>query len=237
MSEEEELESEALNRLSKDQLDIFLSTLIYYVKNPSDPEGLVLSVGNSCELSDQLPNIKEGYTEDMIPKLKDIISLIDQVVPTIKNKVLHDLLVENKQKILDFFTRMDIQPDSYPESDPYGYPKYYPKDAQKYVQDRAKKLVKEITFHPRMDVSEEALNVMKELKESYHNPSRPKDPSPEIDKALTESMARFRERQEESRRIYGEHESPTISLSNADHRQAMDIILRQIAERICKEGV
>jgi hypothetical protein len=222
-----EIENEdmALDRLAPEELQKYINSLGYYIKNLDDREAMYLVIDNCIELSDKIPYIKSSYVEGQDKLLADILQLIEKIEPAISDKMLKALLQDNRKSILEFMDRLKID-----------YKKYYKYPKQDYDKTReyGKKLAREVLSMERGEVS----RAIAEEINNVHGNVQP-EPSIEVDQILNEGIKRFREKQNASlklRQSLGQvHREQELNIDKDSRDYFNRYVLPKIAERIIKE--
>lgn len=235
MSENNDYDNEALARLDPSELSKYISALEYYVGHPYEAESLVLATGNSCELSDNLPKINNGYTEDMVKPLQEILSLIEKTLPLIRDKTLSAMLEDNRKEILSFFSKFSIEPSkdsqyTYSEKTSNPYYRDY-KAARDYVKNKLSEEKNKLPCDQTRQLYADIGEGLKYLSENNIRSQRP-----DIDTFIEEGLARYRERKHQWSMWEGRKGTEELCESDPK-RYFRETVLPRLVDKIVKDGL
>jgi hypothetical protein len=146
MSEDSILEEEASIRLDDNEMDKLITTLERFISNQDDEENSFILIGNLCELSDQVPNIKTGYYgsfDKLIRRTRQLLIMAREIA---KNDTIKSLIEDCIDKVSKTMDRLgieveepekDVEPEYYKYSKyKYPYKKYYYKRSPKNIETK-----------------------------------------------------------------------------------------------------
>jgi hypothetical protein len=232
-------EDEAIIRLSVEELTKFANALSYFINHEYEPEALILAVGNSVELDDNIGKIVRGYDESAVPKLKEIVSLITQILPMVKDRVLHDMLESNLKNITDFFTRFSIKYDGN-EDQKLSYLQRVRNPFYKCESPELDKLIRSMVDErktkPCAPLSDNWGALARGIRDSYEG--NVDQPRPDIDTFVTEGLRRYNERKKEYQRIKNSQRVGSkyeLSYQANPREYFRKHVLEPLSARICEE--